>query len=236
MEGRVMQTGFILDAEQVVDAATDSLDLLRRYAGTGCCETFRELVKRHQSLVFASCMEVLHDRADAEDATQETFIRLARNADKVETSVEGWLRCCATTCALMHLRGNMRRRAREERYAREQERLHEDEVFDDWRGYIDRCLECLPAEDRDLIIDYYLRGETMMRLGKRLGVNASTIKRRLDKATAQLRQQARRGGLLTLRGFLIGVLLPLPVLLWWHGMRLRAASSLTGWLARSAIE
>ena len=39
---------------------------------------FARLVGRHHSLVFQVCLRILGHRQDAEDATQETFSRVAR--------------------------------------------------------------------------------------------------------------------------------------------------------------
>lgn len=44
-------------------------------ARTGDREAFSELVRRHQRAVYRVCYRVLSDREDAEDATQEAFIR-----------------------------------------------------------------------------------------------------------------------------------------------------------------
>lgn len=43
---------------------------------------FHELVQRFQRRVFAICLRQLGSRSDAEDATQDTFIHLARKADQ----------------------------------------------------------------------------------------------------------------------------------------------------------
>ncbi len=54
---------------------------------------FRELVARYRHRVFAVCFRVLDDHADAEDATQETFVKLARGADgfRGEAKLSTWL-------------------------------------------------------------------------------------------------------------------------------------------------
>ena len=67
------------------------LHLLRRYAGVRDAEAFAELVARHRDMVYATCSRVLANAADAEDSTQECFLRLARHAASIRTSVAGWL-------------------------------------------------------------------------------------------------------------------------------------------------
>ena len=41
----------------------------------GEASAYGEVVRQHQTAVFNVCYRLLHDRAEAEDATQETFIR-----------------------------------------------------------------------------------------------------------------------------------------------------------------
>lgn len=45
-------------------------------------EAFRQLVTRYQHRVFAICLHQLGSRSDAEDVTQETFLKLARRAEQ----------------------------------------------------------------------------------------------------------------------------------------------------------
>ena len=54
---------------------------------------FAELVGRHHSLVFTVCLKILGHRQDAEDATQETFSRVARYLDRWDSRrpLEPWL-------------------------------------------------------------------------------------------------------------------------------------------------
>ncbi len=54
---------------------------------------FAKLVGRHHSLVFRVCLRILGHRQDAEDATQETFSRVARYLDRWDSKrpLEPWL-------------------------------------------------------------------------------------------------------------------------------------------------
>ncbi len=54
---------------------------------------FPKLVRRHQQLVFRVCMRILGHRQDAEDATQETFSRVAKYLDRWDSRrpLEPWL-------------------------------------------------------------------------------------------------------------------------------------------------
>ena len=67
----------------------NDLLLLQRFADTGDAEAFSEIVGRYQHFVYAACLRVLGNSADAEDVAQECFLRLTRQADAVRSSVGG---------------------------------------------------------------------------------------------------------------------------------------------------
>jgi RNA polymerase sigma-70 factor (ECF subfamily) len=94
-------------------------DVLARYADAelprGRREAaFTELVDRFQRRVFAVCLRTLGgDVSDAEEATQEVFIRLARSADtfRGEAKLSTWLYSVARNVATDRVRHEARRPA-----------------------------------------------------------------------------------------------------------------------------
>src|SRR5690606_32928718 len=54
---------------------------------------FAQLVSRYQDRVFRLCFRILRHRQDAEDATQETFTRMARHLSGWDSGrpIEPWL-------------------------------------------------------------------------------------------------------------------------------------------------
>jgi RNA polymerase sigma-70 factor (ECF subfamily) len=54
---------------------------------------------------------------------------------------------------------------------------------------VDAALAALPAEDRYLLASYFLDQRTLAEVARTLGVHESTISRKLDKLTGQLRKQ-----------------------------------------------
>jgi len=65
----------------------NDLQLLERYAETRDAEAFANLVKRYAGMVYATCLRVTGNRHAAEDASQECFLQLARQAGAVPTEV-----------------------------------------------------------------------------------------------------------------------------------------------------
>ena len=72
------------------------LHTLHAYAATGDPEALSALVERYQDMVYAVCARILGNAHEAEDAAQDCFMALARNAAKVHTSPGAWLHRRAT--------------------------------------------------------------------------------------------------------------------------------------------
>ncbi|MFO7907703.1 MAG: RNA polymerase sigma factor [Planctomycetota bacterium] len=87
------------------------LDLLRR-ARQGEWEAFEALVNRLEPRVFAAAMRLLRQRQDAEDATQQTFLKVMEKLDsfREEASVATWVLRIATNHALTMLQKRRRTR------------------------------------------------------------------------------------------------------------------------------
>ena len=86
-------------------------ELLRRFAHERDEAAFAALVRRHGPMVLQSCQRVLHNRHDAEDGFQATFLVLARKAAsrKWKESVGTWLYLVAHRLALKIRAGRDRR-------------------------------------------------------------------------------------------------------------------------------
>src|SRR5208337_4590918 len=95
-------------------AMTDG-QLLERFASEREPSAFESLVRRHGPMVLRVCQRVLHNRHDAEDAFQATFIVLVRKAGSIAKleSVGSWLHGVAYRIALKARVGASKRHARE---------------------------------------------------------------------------------------------------------------------------
>jgi len=167
--------------------ATD-LVLLKRWQTRRDPEAFQELVHRHANMVFATCRRVLGNAADAEEVAQDCFLSLADSANKPTRSLGGWLHVLATSRARDRIRGDVRRRQREERFAAEQEPSVENP---DAVAILDDALAALPDRLREPLVVHFLEGLTHAETAKRLGVSRPTVTRRINKALEKLREEMR---------------------------------------------
>ena len=79
-------------------------------ARSGDREAFGRLVRRHQRRVYAAALHILGNHSDADDATQETFVRAFRGLPQFDGRADffTWLYRITVNTALNSLRGGKR--------------------------------------------------------------------------------------------------------------------------------
>lgn len=168
------------------------LNLLSRYHRQGDAGAFQTLVQMHGGMVFAAARRITQDAALAEEVAQDAFLALARRGHGVKDSVAAWLHHVARQKAVNVVRGEVRRRQREQDAAA----LHEMEE-DSWREIeplVDEALDALPEEVRTLVIEHYLEQRTQQDMAASLGVSQSTVSRQIERGLQLLREDLRKRG------------------------------------------
>lgn len=67
-------------------------EIVRRFQETGSSDCFAELFARHRKRVYLACRGFFADSATAEDATQETFLRIYQKIHSFQAgNFSGWL-------------------------------------------------------------------------------------------------------------------------------------------------
>ena len=79
----------------------DDTELLRLYVQREAAteEAFAAIVARHGQMVFNTCLRILGNAAQAEDAAQATFMVLARRANAVSGALAPFLHGVAVNAA-----------------------------------------------------------------------------------------------------------------------------------------
>src|SRR5437867_8416604 len=137
-----------------VNERTDS-DLLRDYIEKRSESAFGELVNRHIALVYSVALRVVVDAHLAEDVTQTTFAILARESRHLvgRALLASWLHRTAANQAAKLVRGEMRRRAREqEAYAMQTVPTESDPDWKQIAPLLDAALNKLAETDRAVIL------------------------------------------------------------------------------------
>jgi RNA polymerase sigma factor (sigma-70 family) len=157
-------------------------------------------MRRYSGLVFATARRVTQDAALAEEVAQDTFLALAKRGHEIQESVAAWLHHVAWQNAANAVRGELRRRHREQRAG---EALHEfrEDCWSEMEPLIDSALDALPADLRSLIVEHYLGQRTQQEIALHHGLSQSTVSRQLDKGLRLLREELRRKGVVAGLGF-----------------------------------
>lgn len=154
-------------------------------------QAFHELVGRYQHRLFGICVRVLGSPADAEDAVQETLLRLARNASSFrgEAQLSTWLYRVARNVCTDHVRYAARRPATPVEDVGE---LPEAGVADDLVAAHDTArtiagaLAQLDERSRTLLLLVGVDGLSYAEAAEVMGIAVGTAKSRVSRARAEL--------------------------------------------------
>jgi RNA polymerase sigma factor (sigma-70 family) len=179
-----------------VTPQTDS-ELLSDYLATGVESAFARLVERHIGFVYSAALRIVVDPHLAQDVTQTTFAVLARDARHLiaHPALPAWLHRTASNHAAKLVRGEMRRRAREqEAHAME---LQTDETEPGWKQIaplLDGAINQLPERDRTVIFLRFFGTKSAREIGTALRVSEEAAQKRVTRAVDRLRQIFVRNG------------------------------------------
>jgi RNA polymerase sigma factor (sigma-70 family) len=181
----------------------DSSKLLRDYAERGDEAAFRELVNRYIDLVYSTAVRRVGGDADlAQDVVQMVFTELSRKAPSLR-NVEllgGWLHRHTGFVAASLVRGERRRRAREQETA-EMNALQDcpDSLWQQMAPMLDETIDVLEAPDRQAIVLRFFERRDFRSIGAALGISDDAAQKRVSRAVEKLRELlANRGVTLTL--------------------------------------
>ena len=175
-------------------------DLVQRAQG-GEIAAFNTLVIRHQNAAYSLAFRFLRTREAAEDVTQEAFVRAWRAIDTFRGDrFRSWLLRIVANAARDELR---RRKRRPQRSLDEtwddpdiasidpvepglgpQERAEQTEL----RGVLERALAELPEEWRMVVLLSDVHGMSYEEIADAVDAPLGTVKSRLSRARARLRQ------------------------------------------------
>lgn len=177
----------------------DDQTLLKRYTANQDASAFEELSNRHSGFVKSVCQRVLGNSHDAEEVTQECFLELARHADEIHSSLVGWLHRAATSRSLNHLRSRIRRKVRERRAGVESPLVTSgaELTTQELQTVVDGALTEMSDDLRLPVLLHYFDGRSQRDVAVELGVNQSTVSRRMRDALDQLRDKLTRSGYVT---------------------------------------
>jgi len=191
-----LPSGIVRDDEHLLVAA----------AKAGDNSAFEELVTRYEGKIFGLTMCITGNRADAEDATQEAFLKSYAhlNTFQGDSRFYTWLVRIAANEALMRLR---KRRPGE--FSIDEPLMSDEDLMprdlEEWRPNPEQCYaqaeidqilnEAIERLDADFRIVFLLRDVEEMstvETAEALGMSIPAVKSRLLRARLKLRQKLNR--------------------------------------------
>ncbi|MFN2626897.1 MAG: RNA polymerase sigma factor SigE [Mycobacteriales bacterium] len=152
-----------------------------------------DIVREHSARVFRLAYRLTGNRHDAEDLTQEVFVRVFRSlADYTPGTFEGWLHRITTNLFLDGVRRKARIRFEAlpddaERVAgpeRSPEQHLADATFD---PDVQLALDALPPDFRAAVVLCDIEGLSYDEIAATLGIKVGTVRSRIHRGRAQLR-------------------------------------------------
>jgi RNA polymerase sigma-70 factor, ECF subfamily len=180
---------------------TDELTGTAVFDATGDVTTmpsWDDLVRQHADRVYRLAYRLSGNQYDAEDLTQETFIRVFRSVQNYQPGTfEGWLHRITTNLFLDMVR--RRNRIRMEALPEDYERVPADEpnpeqIYHDSRlgPDLQAALDSLPPEFRAAVVLCDIEGLSYEEIGATLGVKLGTVRSRIHRGRQALRDHLAR--------------------------------------------
>ncbi|MEI2712367.1 MAG: RNA polymerase sigma factor SigE [Nocardioides sp.] len=157
--------------------------------------TWTEIVERHSDRVYRLAYRLTGNKADAEDLTQEVFVRVFRRLDTYSPGTfEGWLHRITTNLFLDGVRRKKRIRfdllsdERTERISAPTpapETAYANTIFD---ADVESALAALPPDFRAAVVLCDIEGLTYEEIADVLGVKMGTVRSRIHRGRSMLRE------------------------------------------------
>jgi RNA polymerase sigma-70 factor (ECF subfamily) len=182
----------------VTEAAERDRDIVALLRKVGRDGAFEELLRRYEGKVYRLCCALLRDRAQAEDAAQESLVRVWKALDRYDgrASLSSWIYAITRNRCLTALE--------KRRSVDALERLGEEAEFgspatgqpDDGRAeQLLGLVELLPERLRRALVLYYYEERSVSEVALMLGCPQGTVKTMLFRARAALAEMLQRRGL-----------------------------------------
>jgi len=157
---------------------------LIRLLSQGEKQAFAELYERHKLAIYRYCLRMLIDSGAAEDATQDTFIKMFQNISSLQKTDAflPWLFRIARNEVLMYLRRNKRNGTHSDETVWDEKTPHVIAVSTETTELVQKTLQNLKSEYREVIVLREYEQLSYRQIAEITGDTESSVKSRLFKA------------------------------------------------------
>ena len=164
-------------------------------------------MRNYQNMVFSTAMRLLANTAEAEDISQEVFLKAYERFDELSESptAGGWLKTVATNLSLNHLSRYRSRwtffsdffsgssdddESRPVDFAAPGD-IDEELARSDSHAVVEQALQKLPAGPRVPLVLYHLEGLSYEDISRKLNVSLGKVKTDIFRGREALRKKLR---------------------------------------------
>lgn len=160
--------------------------------------SFGELIAKFRGRVFGLCYRMLGQREDAEDATQETFLRVARNLHRwdQDRAFEPWLLTIAGNRCRSRLAKRMRRPGTITLDQPVEDSTVQEQTAELLAEEIACVLGTVREEYRTAFDLFHQHGMAYHEIAEKMGIPLGTVKTWVHRARRELISQLRKRGVL----------------------------------------
>lgn len=155
-------------------------------------ESFIEVVDMFKRKILSLCYSYTKDYQEAEDLSQEVFIKLYNSIDNFrgECSLATYIYKITVSKCLDYVRKNRFKNLFTGLIKDEEDRT---ESFED-KGYIKQCIVALPEKFKTPVILHYYMGLSYKEIGDILNITAKNVEGRIYRAKQRLKKELESEG------------------------------------------
>ena len=150
--------------------------------------TIERLVQKYSSMVLQIAYQYSFNKSEAEDITQEVFIKLFQNLKKIKNKnhIKAWLIRVTINLSIDYNRNywNKNTTSLDDSY----------KYFDEETKDVFNELKKLTPEFRNIIYLYYYQGYKISEISEILSMNQNTVSSYLNRARKELKHILEQGG------------------------------------------
>lgn len=151
-----------------------------------------DAVRQYADMIYRIAVTITGNEADADDVFQETFLRLVKNQDKIQSEdhLKAWLIRVAGNCAKTAVMNPWNQKTQGLAVEVEKPVLHEDER----QSRLLMELHALPQKYSIVLYLFYYEGYSVKEIAKLLKKNENSIKTLLRRGRDLLKKSLLEGG------------------------------------------
>ncbi|MBQ8920648.1 MAG: sigma-70 family RNA polymerase sigma factor [Oscillospiraceae bacterium] len=151
-------------------------------------QSFSRIYEQNVSLIYSIAYSYMHNREDAEDMTEEAFVRLLERGHSFpeDAQARAWLITVTRNLCINELR-QRRRRIRDERLP--EELAHPPAQADADLQSVMQAVNALPEKYRLPLVLFAIEGYSVRETADMLKLNESTVRTRVARARELIRKE-----------------------------------------------